>query len=135
MREIIGDGLHRLLPLVRVRLQHLFDDRVDARIDGGKTRDALSLFDHLDLGAAHIGRRALQGLEQHKTEAVDVRPGGDVAAVKAELLGRDIVEFAGEADVDERGPDLRRARDAEVDDLRLVDIAVLDNDVARTTSR
>ncbi len=68
--------------------------------------------------------------EDDEAEAVDVGPRPDLAAEIAELFGRDIVELAGEAVADDR----RRARveilgDAEIDDLRLVDVVVGEDDV------
>ena len=70
--------------------------------------------------------------EDDEAEAVDVGPRPDLAAEIAELLGRDIVQLAGEAVADDR----RRARveilgDAEIDDLGLVDIVILEDDIVR----
>ena len=79
---------------------------------------------------AHVDILALRDGEDDQAEAVDVGPRPDLAAEIAELLGRDIVQLAGEAVADDR----RRARveilgDAEIDDLGLVDVVVLEQDI------
>ena len=79
---------------------------------------------------AHVDILALGDGEDDQSEAVDVAPRADLAAIIAELLGRDIVQFAGEAVADDR----RRAGveilgDAEIDDLGLVDVAAGKQDV------
>ena len=84
----------------------------------GEIRNDAALFDDLDLGAAHVDRLAAQRLGQHQSETVDIRLEGDVAAGQTELLGRNIIVFAGEPGADDRPlADAQRTGDAEVDDL------------------
>ena len=60
-----------------------------------------ALLDDLGLVAAHVDRLPGQRFGQHQRQAVDVRLRAHVAAVEAELLGRDVVVFAGKAAADD----------------------------------
>ena len=78
----------------------------------------------------HVQLLAGGGRRQHQGQAVDIGPAIHLAAEKAELLGRDIGIFAGKLIADHGF--LRRVGqfgDAEIDDLRLIDLAILEDDI------
>ncbi len=113
----------------RVGLQHGLQQRpqglVDARQVGHLARALIT---------SRCERPILSGspphrLGDHEAEAVDVRARADIAAVQAELLGRDVVQLAGEAAPDDRAFRQRRAGDAEIDDLGAMHLAAGDQHV------
>ena len=127
-----GNLGHAGRPVLRIGLQHRLDHRPQIGIDAGQVGHGAALFHDLDLRAAHVDRLAAQGGGQHQAEAVDVGLLGDLAAIEAELLGRDVVVLAGELAADQRAAaDGRRPRDAEVDDLGALDLAARQDDVVR----
>lgn len=81
------------------------------------------------MGAAHFERSAAQRAGQNEPEAVYVGLPGDLAAIQADLLGRDIIIFACEFVADQRFAHLRGTGNAEVDDLRLLHAGVRQDDV------
>ena len=86
--------------------------------------------------AAHVERTPGERLRQHEPQAVDVGFCGDIAAEKAELFGRDVVVLAGKAAADHGGfAELRRSRDAEIDDLGARDVAAGTMMLSGETSR
>ena len=125
-----GDLRHALRAAGRIGIEHLGDQRPDPQVDRAEIGHLAALLEDRDLAAAHVDRLAGQRFDQHEPETVDVGLGLHVAAEQPELLGRHVVVLAGKAAADDRPvAQLRRARDAEVDDLGARHVAARDHDV------
>ena len=125
-----GDLGHVGGAVLRVGRQHARQQGADARIDSREIGQAAAFVDDVDLGAAHVDGAPGQGLRQHQREGIHVRAAGDLAAIQAELLRRDVVVLAREAGADDRAfAKDAGAGDAEIDDLGAGGIAARQDDV------
>src|SRR3546814_14482818 len=79
---------------------------------------------------AHVQRLAGRRGGEHQAEAVDVRAAVDLAAVEPDLLGRGVGVAPGEVVADDGGGrGIGALGDAEVDDLRVLEVAVAEDHV------
>ena len=88
--------------------------------------------DHLDLGSAHVDGFALHRRGKHKTETVDIGFRRYLAAEQAQLLRRDEIVLSGKGTADQgAAANLGRFGDTEIDDFRVADFAMFQDDVVR----
>ena len=132
--RVVQQCPHRRRSVLRPRVEHRRNNRPQRGRHLGEIGNPLSGGDHRRRRRAHIELSAKADCRrrEHQPQAVNVGPDVDLSAEQPDLLGRGIGVLAGEiAANDRQAGRIGRFGDAEIDNLRAVDIAFGEQNILR----